>query len=220
MSLKLLEALEKNVNEYGCAINDILYDYDETLCFECHGEYHRNCNRCKDTSREILKKLKEEANGHTVEYTNLDVLDSLKYKLKEKYDILFNKYELTSVENGELIAITQTLQLIDDIMGKQATSDKTSDTTSDTSSETRKELDKNDVNHPSHYNVHKHECIDEMIALFGVDETMVFCKLNAWKYRYRAGAKDGEAREKDLAKADGYIEKLMELKEKEENGVY
>ena len=71
-----------------------------------------------------------------------------------------------------------------------------------------------DVNHPSHYKVHKHECIDEMIAVFGVDETMAFCKLNAWKYRYRAGAKDGEAKEKDLAKADWYLDKYMELKRK------
>lgn len=53
-----------------------------------------------------------------------------------------------------------------------------------------------------------------MIALFGVDETMAFCKLNAHKYRYRVGAKDSETREKDLQKADWYIDKFMELKEK------
>lgn len=77
------------------------------------------------------------------------------------------------------------------------------------SSETRQTLD--NVNHPSHYNVHKHECIDEMIAVFGVEAVMTFCKLTTWKYRYRAGAKDGESKEKDLAKADWYMDKLTDL---------
>lgn len=72
------------------------------------------------------------------------------------------------------------------------------------------------VNHPSHYNVHKHECIDEMIAVFGVEDVKAFCRLNAWKYRYRLGAKDGEEKEKDLAKADWHIEILMELGQKGE----
>lgn len=86
--------------------------------------------------------------------------------------------------------------------------------TSDVSSETRKELD--NVNHPSHYNAPKHECIDEMITVFGVEAVKHFCMCNAWKYRYRAGAKDGEEKEKDLAKADWYIEILMELGQKGE----
>lgn len=147
---RLLNALEKNVECHDCALKDILYEYDETLGYECQND----CVECKKVSLEQIEKL------------------------------------------------------------KQSLKSKTSDTSSDASSETRKELDKDDVNHPSHYNVHKHECIDEMIALFGVDETMAFCKLNAHKYRYRVGAKDGEAREKDLAKADWYIDKFMELKEK------
>ena len=50
--------------------------------------------------------------------------------MKEKYDVLFNKFEVTEFERGELDAFTQTLYMIDDIMEKQATSDKTSDKTS------------------------------------------------------------------------------------------
>ena len=78
--------------------------------------------------------------------------------------------------------------------------------TSDASIEARKEFD--NVNYSSHYNVRKHECIDEMIAVFGVEDVKAFCRLNAWIYRYRLGAKDGE---EDLKKSDWYIEKLMEL---------
>lgn len=64
------------------------------------------------------------------------------------------------------------------------------------------------VNHPAHYNTGKHECIEEMIALFGVEAVKAFCRLNVYKYRYRASAKGGA---EDLDKADWYMDKLMEL---------
>lgn len=63
------------------------------------------------------------------------------------------------------------------------------------------------VNHPAHYQG-KHECIDEMIALFGVEAVKGFCKCNIHKYRYRAKAKNGQ---EDLDKADWYMDKLIEL---------
>lgn len=64
------------------------------------------------------------------------------------------------------------------------------------------------VDHPSHYNTGAHECIDEMIALFGVEDVKAFCRCNVHKYRYRAQAKNGA---EDLEKADWYMSKLMEL---------
>ena len=63
------------------------------------------------------------------------------------------------------------------------------------------------VNHPAHYQG-KHECIDEMIALFGVEAVKAFCKCNVYKYRFRAANKNGQ---EDLDKADWYMDKLMEL---------
>ena len=72
-------------------------------------------------------------------------------------------------------------------------------------------LKKEAVNHPAHYNrPNSLECIDEMLLLFGLDQTMAFCKLNAWKYRYRAADKNGT---EDLAKSDWYINKYKELSE-------
>lgn len=68
----------------------------------------------------------------------------------------------------------------------------------------------NNVDHPEHYQG-KHECIDEMIALFGVEAVKGFCKCNVYKYRYRANRKNGN---EDLAKADWYMDKLMELEAK------
>ena len=59
------------------------------------------------------------------------------------------------------------------------------------------------VNHPAHYKRDgAMECIDEMLLLFGKKEVMSFCKLNAWKYRYRAMDKNGQ---EDINKSDYYI---------------
>lgn len=69
------------------------------------------------------------------------------------------------------------------------------------------------VDHPSHYNrENSMECIDEMIALYGVEATMWFCALSAHKYRYRAGEKPGNDGKKDLAKSDWFMKKFVELK--------
>ena len=74
------------------------------------------------------------------------------------------------------------------------------------------------VNHPPHYcRENGMECIDEMELIFGKEETMTFCKLNAWKYRYRAADKNGQ---QDLEKSDWYIRKYKELKEKKKQTFY
>lgn len=66
------------------------------------------------------------------------------------------------------------------------------------------------VDHPKHYNSDgRFECIMEMELMFGHEAVEIFCKLNAYKYFYRAGSKDGEAKEKDLAKAQWYLEYIM-----------
>lgn len=63
------------------------------------------------------------------------------------------------------------------------------------------------VNHPQHYQG-KYECIEELIALFGVQAVKDFCRCNVYKYRFRADRKNGE---EDIKKAEWYMEKLMEL---------
>lgn len=66
------------------------------------------------------------------------------------------------------------------------------------------------INHPSHYTNSGMECIDEMILLYGEEEVMSFCKLNAHKYRKRALDKGGK---QDMEKSDWYLAKYKELKE-------
>ena len=65
------------------------------------------------------------------------------------------------------------------------------------------------VNHPSHYNRAKLECIDIMEDVFGIDETRAFCKLNAFKYIVRAELKGNEV--EDIDKALWYLNKHQEL---------
>lgn len=67
------------------------------------------------------------------------------------------------------------------------------------------------VNHPEHYcREGGMECIDEMLTLFGREAVKHFCLCNAWKYRYRSNAKNGE---EDIKKSDWYIRKYKELSE-------
>jgi len=60
----------------------------------------------------------------------------------------------------------------------------------------------------------KFECIDEMLSLFGIDAVMTFCKLNVYKYRFRANQKNGQ---EDIEKAEWYMTKLKELQWEKEN---
>lgn len=65
------------------------------------------------------------------------------------------------------------------------------------------------VNKPKHYNREGGmQCIEEMELIFGKEAVKTFCKLNAWKYRYRAADKNGE---EDLRKSDWYLNKYKEL---------
>ena len=65
------------------------------------------------------------------------------------------------------------------------------------------------VDHPAYYNRGNIECIDAMIAAFGKAEVAVFCKINAFKYLWRAENK-GKYKE-DMEKAAWYISKVNEL---------
>lgn len=67
------------------------------------------------------------------------------------------------------------------------------------------------VNHPSHYNQGKYECIDVMVETFGKEAVQNFCLLNAFKYIWRTNEKNGM---EDVKKATWYLNKLVDLEEK------
>ena len=68
------------------------------------------------------------------------------------------------------------------------------------------------VNHPSHYETGKFECIEVMLETQGVDAVKNFCVCNAFKYLYRHDRKNGL---EDIKKADWYLKKYIELEEEQ-----
>lgn len=74
------------------------------------------------------------------------------------------------------------------------------------------------VNEPNHYKQGSFEVIDEMMLVFGIEDTIKFCRMNAWKYRARAPFK-GNA-DQDLAKANCYLEMAADLEAIRNGGNY
>lgn len=70
------------------------------------------------------------------------------------------------------------------------------------------------VNHPDHYNTESFECIEVMEEVFGTEAVKNFCKLNAFKYLWRADAKDGMD---DIRKAQWYLEHMRSLDTEDES---
>lgn len=69
------------------------------------------------------------------------------------------------------------------------------------------------VNHPQHYTNGQYECIKVMEDVFGKEATQDFCILNAFKYVWRHKNKNGK---EDIEKAVFYLNKFLELDEKED----
>ena len=73
------------------------------------------------------------------------------------------------------------------------------------------------VNHPQHYNNYDMEVIEMMERIWGTAATIVFCEMNAYKYRMRMGTKPGVDVSQDLQKEKWYLNKARQLKEKQFN---
>lgn len=69
-------------------------------------------------------------------------------------------------------------------------------------------VEPDNVNHPSHYETGKFECIDVMLETQGRQAVINFCVCNAFKYLYRHGRKNGV---EDLKKARWYLDKAIGL---------
>ena len=67
------------------------------------------------------------------------------------------------------------------------------------------------VQRPEHYASGNIECIDAMIAAYGEEAVMHFCKCNAFKYMWRFEKKNGV---QDIEKAQWYQNKYKELAKK------
>lgn len=68
------------------------------------------------------------------------------------------------------------------------------------------------VQHPAHYAGGSIECIDAMTETQGVEAVKNFCICNVFKYLWRHDKKNGV---EDVKKAAWYLNKFIELEEKE-----
>ena len=68
------------------------------------------------------------------------------------------------------------------------------------------------INHPTHYETGKYECIDVMQEAIGIEDVKGFCLCNAFKYIYRCSKKNQTPVE-DVKKAVWYLNKFLELEE-------
>ena len=68
------------------------------------------------------------------------------------------------------------------------------------------------INNPNYYQQKNgRECIEEMVLLFGKKAVIDFCRCNAYKYKFRAGKKENNPKEQDLAKANWYLDYINKL---------
>lgn len=69
----------------------------------------------------------------------------------------------------------------------------------------------NQVCNPTHYQSYIKDgidCITAMQHAFGIEATAIFCKLNSFKYLWRASSKGGN---ESISKAQWYLNKYLEL---------
>ena len=71
------------------------------------------------------------------------------------------------------------------------------------------------VNHPSHYETGKFECIEVMLETQGIEAVKSFCLCNAFKYLYRTKRKNGL---EDILKSIWYLQKYVDLIEMSREG--
>lgn len=66
---------------------------------------------------------------------------------------------------------------------------------------------------PSHYKNQSIETIEMMVRIWGAKAVVLFCEINAFKYRMRVGSKEGESIEDDIKKAQWYEQRANELRD-------
>ena len=70
-----------------------------------------------------------------------------------------------------------------------------------------------DAINPSHYKQYPFEAIEMMEKIWGVEKTIAYCEMTAFKYRMRLGHKDEV--EQEMGKEKWYLDKAEELRNKQ-----
>ena len=164
-----------------------------------------NCKAGIDKYKILKKEEKEKAIQEDNKLIN-NIIDSIKPKV-EKYKNL----EQRIIDSEEAYSLESSKD------SRASCNNVIKDNISNTKKFlNNKSIDNNyeHVNHPSHYNNYDKEVIDMMEAIWGPEETAIFCKLNAFKYRLRMGTKPDNNIQQDLEKEKWYLNKYHELLKK------
>ena len=68
------------------------------------------------------------------------------------------------------------------------------------------------VGNAKHYKQGRYEVIEMMEMIWGIEATISYCEMTAFKYRMRIGHKEGQPLEQDMKKTKWYETKAEELK--------
>lgn len=135
-------------------------------------------------------------------------------KIKESLQAIKSAITLTIEQNSEkpfsLFFVLDKLKVIEEEVIEL---EKIQNYTKASTTSTKEDLQKEMVNHPSHYKNGNIECIEAMIDVFGKDKVAAFCELNAFKYQWRANNKGTDIQDKK--KAVWYLNKYIKLNKKE-----
>jgi hypothetical protein len=75
-----------------------------------------------------------------------------------------------------------------------------------------KKSDEYDHINPAHYKRYSVEVIDMMERIYGIDATILFCEMCAFKYRMRMGTKPSQPIDRDIEKEQWYLDRAEKLK--------
>ena len=136
-------------------------------------------------------------------------IQKIKNTVSSLTDMLKSKKIANTLLNTEYININVLLNYTEQLQKEVSELEKICNYNNLQETKPKEDNQKDKVNHPSHYQGSKHECIDVMLDVFGKEKVSDFCELNAFKYQWRANSKGTDIQDKQ--KAIWYNQKYIEL---------
>lgn len=140
----------------------------------------------------------------------MEHIEKIKKSIQKIKSAITSSIEQSSEKSFSLFFVLDKLKVIEEEVTEL---EKIQNYTKASTTSTKEDLQKEMVNHPSHYKNGNIECIEAMIDVFGKDKVAAFCELNAFKYQWRANNKGTDIQDKK--KAVWYLNKYIKLNKKE-----
>ena len=238
---KLADKYISNYNKFEFNIpNEVIDNFAESAStnykdimskIDSIGDEKNDYKKCREyfNSEDTVRHLKEHYNSVDALIARQNVnIDNGIYSTDEKKCKPANPKAKDLIKAKEIVKalrekdITTTKELMEKVLSKNVNQPgelimsipQDYETTMEEINNTECNTHYEEVNHPNHYNVYDVEVVEMMERIFGIEETMSWCKLNAFKYRMRAGEKPTSTVEKDLKKEKWCLNKYHELKTK------